>query len=86
MLYRIISVFLRVRVCAAENHQKSPAPAIKCLQFQVPEPTMLYVSTAHLIGMIFGLPEVTVFAVGGAILVITFLLILWAVTFPKMEE
>lgn len=36
--------------------------------------------------MIFGLPEVTVFTVGGTILVIVILLTLWALKFPKVDD
>lgn len=50
------------------------------------KPIVLYVSTAHIIGMIFGLPEVTVFTVGGAVILIIILLILWGIFFPKVNE
>lgn len=36
--------------------------------------------------MIFGLPEVTVFTVCGAVLLFTVLLILWGIFFPKVNE
>ena len=36
--------------------------------------------------MILGLPEVTVFTVGGAVILVIVLLILWGVFFPKVEE
>lgn len=50
------------------------------------KPIVLYVSTAHIIGMIFGLPEVTVFTVGGAVIFLIILLVLWGIFFPKVNE
>ena len=49
------------------------------------KPIVLYVSTAHIIGMIFGLPEVTVFTVGGAVIFLIILLVLWGIFFPKVN-
>ena len=36
--------------------------------------------------MILGLPELTVFSVGGSILLILVLLLIWGILFPKVEE
>ena len=36
--------------------------------------------------MILGLPELTVFSVGGSILLILVLLLIWGILFPKEEE
>lgn len=36
--------------------------------------------------MILGLPELTVFTVGGAIVIVFVLLILWGIKFPKVDE
>ncbi len=36
--------------------------------------------------MILGLPDITVLTVGGAVVIVFVLLILWALTFPKVEE
>lgn len=36
--------------------------------------------------MILGLPDVTVFTIGGVIIGVILLLILWGITFPKVVE
>lgn len=36
--------------------------------------------------MILGLPDITVLTVGGAVVIVFVLLILWGLTFPKVEE
>ena len=36
--------------------------------------------------MIFGLPDITVLTVGGTIVIVLILLILWGLTFPKVVE
>jgi hypothetical protein len=36
--------------------------------------------------MILGLPELTVFAVGGTILLVLVLLIIWGIAYPKVED
>lgn len=36
--------------------------------------------------MILGLPDITVLTVGGAVVIVLVLLILWGLTFPKVEE
>ena len=36
--------------------------------------------------MILGLPDITVLTVGGAVVIVYVLLILWGLTFPKVEE
>lgn len=36
--------------------------------------------------MILGLPDITVLTVGGTIVIVFILLILWALTFPKVVE
>ena len=35
--------------------------------------------------MILGLPDITVLTVGGAVVIVFVLLILWGLTFPKVE-
>jgi hypothetical protein len=36
--------------------------------------------------MILGLPDITVFAIGGAIVLSIILLLIWGITFPKEKE
>lgn len=36
--------------------------------------------------MILGLPDITVLTVGGAVVIVFVLLILWGLTFPKVEK
>lgn len=36
--------------------------------------------------MILGLPDITILTVGGAVVIVFVLLILWGLTFPKVEE
>lgn len=36
--------------------------------------------------MILGLPDITVLTVGGAVVIVFVLLILWGLTFPKVAE
>ncbi|MDU9377083.1 hypothetical protein McpSp1_17290 [Methanocorpusculaceae archaeon Sp1] len=50
------------------------------------KPNMLYDNTCHSYSMILGLPDITVIAVGGTIVVVFILLIIWGLTFPKGEE
>ncbi len=39
-----------------------------------------------LMGMILGLPDITVFSVGGAIILCIILLLIWGITFPKEND
>ncbi len=36
--------------------------------------------------MILGLPELTIFTVGGTIILVLVLLILWGIIYPKVED